>query len=687
MGNNLNGKLGIGDKQKLYSPSPVLVESLSDLTCTKISCGWTHTAVITQDSRLFTWGCGEFGALGLGRLEDAWQPVETFMDVQDVSCGSRHTGIVSRGALMMCGAGEMGQLGTGKRQSESILKMVVSEGVLQVSCGVFHSGFVTCDGEVFLMGGNSYGQLGVGNKKSSVLPVKVQVKDAVKLICASSTLCIASEGLYIWGTTVLGEFLTPKKMKIAAGQGVIDAALGGSFTVIMDSKGAVYSWGNNTNGELGLGDLETRITPAPVPGLKGKKIKKIAAGGSFVICLGLDNKENKTKKDSNFKVDLSKNPKTTREYRATQENFWNSDRKQEDFFDFHANFKEISEKCGKNVRNDGEVSLFQLKQENSQLKESISWYKNQLDYEKPKIFEETFQKLKETYLAEIKSLKSQLESQTVLQKELENDLKMAISHTFKLEQSLSQLTSKGSENLNALKQDYQHLEDHSLDLQFSIENQKLQIKDLQSINSSLTQENSYLKQSLLDLQQESLKLTKFVSDLQGSIENLNGIIKGQEARISCLNQKNEELEGEVLQLHRKNDQVVQTFEREISQRAREFRDKTLNILTTQRPRNLTPDESLACRTSRKELSDGQRERMKIAVNRIIDTDSVSPVRTASPNLRSPDRPFRNLNQEFPGKTPNKSDVQNKINNLIQNRSRIEQKLLRFNQEHDLDYSM
>lgn len=683
MGNNLNGKLGIGDKQKLYSSSPVLVETLAEFTCVKISCGWTHTAVVTKEAALFTWGCGEFGALGMGRVDDAWIPVRVMEDVQDVSCGSRHTGVVARGKLYMCGAGEMGQLGTGKRQSENMLKLIVNENVFQVSCGVFHSGYLTSDGEVWVMGGNSYGQLGTGNKKSSVHPIRVQIRDGIKLVCASSTLCLTNDGLYIWGTSVLGEFLNPRKLKVSNSP-IIDAALGGSFAVVMDSKGLIYSWGSNQNGELGHGDFESKTTPTLIPGLKNKKIKKIAAGGSFVVCLGLENME----KRETSKSDYSKNPKTAREYRCYQDDIRNSDRKHEDYFEIPSKLNQNPEKLRKS---DQEFSIMQLKQENQQLKDSLSWYKNQLDYEKPKIFEETFQQLKETYISEIKSLKSQLESQTVLQKDLERDLQMAISHTEKLESSLNQaqnqLKSNNIQNLNSLKQDYMHLEDQTLDLQFSIENYKLQIKDLQSCNNSLAQENNYLKQSLNDLQQESIKLTKFVADLQNSIENLNGVIKSQENKIAALGQTNVELKDEVVSLHRKNDQVVQTFEREISQRAREFKDKTLGILTGQKTRNLTPEDVVGSRTSRKELSDGQRERIKTAVNRMIDAESVSPVRTASPNVKSPERLFRNINQEFPGKTPNKSDVQSKIHNLIQNRSRIEQKLFKLNQDQDLDYSM
>ena len=48
----------------------------------------------------------------------------------------------------------------------------------------------------------------------------------------------------------------------------------------------VWTWGSNSNGELGLGDYEARSCPFPVAHLKNKPVTKIACGGSFAIALG-----------------------------------------------------------------------------------------------------------------------------------------------------------------------------------------------------------------------------------------------------------------------------------------------------------------------------------------------------------------------------------------------------------------
>ena len=71
MGSNSDGRLGLGDKNMRQSSSPCLVEGLMSHRCIKISCGWGHTGVIAEDGSIFSWGVGEFGALGSGGVENS----------------------------------------------------------------------------------------------------------------------------------------------------------------------------------------------------------------------------------------------------------------------------------------------------------------------------------------------------------------------------------------------------------------------------------------------------------------------------------------------------------------------------------------------------------------------------------------------------------------------------------------
>jgi X-linked retinitis pigmentosa GTPase regulator len=66
--------------------------------------------------------------------------------------------------------------------------------------------------------------------------------------------------LYVWGSGVFGEFLTPHRVKTINGI-TTDVAIGNHFGVAINKEGTLYTWGHNNSGELGQGDFEERATP------------------------------------------------------------------------------------------------------------------------------------------------------------------------------------------------------------------------------------------------------------------------------------------------------------------------------------------------------------------------------------------------------------------------------------------
>ena len=59
MGSNEYGKLGVGADKSLKKNIPCLVYDLQDDLITSVSCGWYHTAAVTEEGKLFTWGRGK----------------------------------------------------------------------------------------------------------------------------------------------------------------------------------------------------------------------------------------------------------------------------------------------------------------------------------------------------------------------------------------------------------------------------------------------------------------------------------------------------------------------------------------------------------------------------------------------------------------------------------------------------
>jgi hypothetical protein len=183
--------------------------------------------------------------------------------------------------LYMCGTSDTGQLGTGRRDREVVpVKLALSEPVVSVSCGVFHTLILRTSGTVLATGGNTFGQLGDGTKRSALKPVELRGLSKVQQIsCSHHSAAVTTAGeLFLWGTGVFGELLQPTLM---LSERVTQVSVGGCAGVAVDSFGRVWTWGSNSNGELGQGDFEPRKTPTQVSRLAG--VNSAVSGGSFSL--------------------------------------------------------------------------------------------------------------------------------------------------------------------------------------------------------------------------------------------------------------------------------------------------------------------------------------------------------------------------------------------------------------------
>ncbi|XP_060933111.1 probable E3 ubiquitin-protein ligase HERC4 isoform X2 [Limanda limanda] len=122
-GRNDRGQLGLGDTTDRRTPAPV--KGLNMKGTVHISCGKDHTAALTKDGSVFTFGSGEFGHLGHNSFSDQLRPrlVAELLGakVTEIACGLNHT-LVSTDAkkVYSFGCGEQGQLGHGGESHPSV---------------------------------------------------------------------------------------------------------------------------------------------------------------------------------------------------------------------------------------------------------------------------------------------------------------------------------------------------------------------------------------------------------------------------------------------------------------------------------------------------------------------------------------------------------------------------------------
>ena len=141
---------------------------------------------MTSSDELYTWGEGKFGRLGHSTESNSHTPrlVEALLGKKpkQVSCGGFHTAVVSEnGHLYTFGGGEHGQLGHNDRVNKlkpTLVQALEGVEVSQITCGWSHSVALTAKGRVYTWGNSDHGKLGHGSgRKVSVPQLVEKLKD------------------------------------------------------------------------------------------------------------------------------------------------------------------------------------------------------------------------------------------------------------------------------------------------------------------------------------------------------------------------------------------------------------------------------------------------------------------------------------------------------------------------------
>ena len=196
-GDNAWGQLGLDDEDNRYTPT--LVSVPGSLKVKAVSCGGQHTVIITEDGNLYSFGKNDTGQLGLGDRNNRDTPrlvnVPGGLGVKAVSCGGQHTAIITEnGNLYSFGYNLSGQLGLGNRNitdRPTLVNVPDSLKVKAVSCGNDHTVIITENDNLYSFGSHDHGQLGlgptihVGPVNDKLIPTLVNIPRFLKAIAVS----------------------------------------------------------------------------------------------------------------------------------------------------------------------------------------------------------------------------------------------------------------------------------------------------------------------------------------------------------------------------------------------------------------------------------------------------------------------------------------------------------------------
>ncbi|XP_039221241.1 E3 ISG15--protein ligase HERC5-like [Crotalus tigris] len=195
-GENEHGQLGVEKKMgHVKEPQPVL--ALEGIPLIMIAAGSAHSMVVSIFGTVYSWGKNTFGQLGLGDTEDRYIPAHVkaleHKKTVFISCGGEHTAVLSKDGLVCTfGSGCYGQLGHNSTCNELFPRLVAElfgAQVTQVACGRWHTlVYVPALGEVYAFGYGGEGQLGEGRISDQLVPLPLDLAVCNKHMKYRSTL-------------------------------------------------------------------------------------------------------------------------------------------------------------------------------------------------------------------------------------------------------------------------------------------------------------------------------------------------------------------------------------------------------------------------------------------------------------------------------------------------------------------
>lgn len=304
-GENWAGELGDGSTTNRSWPVTV-----ADLTnAVAVAGGASHSLAVTAEKTVYSWGYNVAGELGDGTFANRTRPtlVSSLTDVIGVSAGNYHSlGLRSDGTVWAWGYNYYGQLGRGTTSDSPVPVQVTKSdrtaltGVTAIAAGGYHSLAVRTDGTVWAWGNNSYGQLGDGTFTNRTRAVQVGgLSGSVTSVAAGIWFSVArrSDGTVLaWGDNDYGQLgrgqappgpgnyestVWPAQTNISD---VADIEVGSFSSIARRSSGEVWTWGSNSNGQLGNGTYGgTRSWPARENNLSGGQVVAMGGGTSGVV--------------------------------------------------------------------------------------------------------------------------------------------------------------------------------------------------------------------------------------------------------------------------------------------------------------------------------------------------------------------------------------------------------------------
>lgn len=296
-GANSNGQLGRG-LEEAGDHRARLIDGSQEFSAIASAehhvCGVAGTSVLC-------WGDGASGKLGSGHNDDISvpTPVSGSRLYASVAVGRDHSCALTTGRAAFCwGDNGDGELGSGSAAANAMTPQAVSGGhqFLSLALGESFTCGLRTDHRVYCWGDGSQGKLGTGGTSDANTPQPVQGGlEFEQIVAGQDHVCAltATGATYCWGNNSAGMAGAPDELDdltaprlVDGGHSFVSLGSGRQHTCGVKAGGEVWCWGDNNDGQLGLGAVTlTSNVHAPQRVLGSQSFQRVISGSySMTTC-------------------------------------------------------------------------------------------------------------------------------------------------------------------------------------------------------------------------------------------------------------------------------------------------------------------------------------------------------------------------------------------------------------------
>ena len=257
--------------------------------------------IVTKAGIVYAVGCNESGCSGTGDTCSTLRPTEvkalSGKDIKTFACAADEVlALTHKGEVYSWGRRKSalhGYTPTCQDFTPTLIGGNLSNTfVVDIACGKSHSVALTNDGKVYAWGLNTSRQVDGKNSRMRSVPREAAVVTSVdnKFVnvrcCSTSTMAVTDKGeVYSWGGNTKGELgrrncietIGVHKVGIPTTVVIGKIACGQSHTLALSTRGDLYVWGDNTHGQLGLGNKDSVCFPVKLQVEEMGKVLDVAA--------------------------------------------------------------------------------------------------------------------------------------------------------------------------------------------------------------------------------------------------------------------------------------------------------------------------------------------------------------------------------------------------------------------------